>query len=139
MIRRIVTTAAVIAAVFFFTACAEAQVFGPQNNGSVLRQLYGLNQPPRCTLNNFQASNTVTKFLSNGAARLSEAWFNPTSVPVYLFFDSSVSTTRGILLQANGGFFSLDFRSDTVLPTYEMWGVTAAQGAFITEVDCSVQ
>lgn len=138
--RRIVIMAAFIAAMFLSAACTPASAQAPVNNGTLLRQLYGIQNAPNCTLRYLGFTSTVTRMLPNSAARISECWINSDVSDVYIWFDATVSTSKGVHLSSGGGSFCLDFRTDSVLPTYEMWGVASgSSGVNVTEVDCAVQ
>lgn len=125
---------------FLSIACEPVLAQAPINNGTLLRQLYGLTNAPNCTLRTVTFTSTVTRMLPNAAARISETWINSDVSDVYIWFDATVSITHGIHLGSGGGSANIDFRSDTVLPTYEMWGVASGSSAVnVTEVDCAVQ
>ena len=51
---------------------------------------------------------------------------------IYAIYDESVSSTRGIILAANGGLLSFSARIDYILPTLQMNAIaTAANSALL--------
>jgi len=54
---------------------------------------------------------------------------------VYLGFDEDVSSTRCVLLGANGGFASMSVDEDGEVVTWEVWAVAAAAGSAIYVIE----
>jgi len=71
-------------------------------------------------------TTTVTQIVHGNPDRLSIIVVNLGANDVYVAFDREVSTTRGILLTANGGFLSMNVDEDMELVGYPIYGVTAA-------------
>lgn len=138
--RRFVIVAALVAATFLSTACAHAQPSGPVNVGTLLKQLYGLQNAPDCHPSSVAVgAGSVTRVLPNKASRAAICFFNPGLVDVWIWVDATVSTTFGQHLPAGGGFACYNFREDMLLPTSEWFAVTALSAATLSTLECDVQ
>jgi hypothetical protein len=80
--------------------------------------------PVNVGLAELQSSPTSQRFLLNDPERLSVTFVNLGIYTVYLMFDAEVSATRGIAINASGGFVNMDVRTDQMLPTREWWVIS---------------
>lgn len=69
---------------------------------------------------------TPVRILDNDPGGLQLTIINSGTQDVYIWTDASVSATNGILLQANGGSYEIDFTRFMRMATREWWAVTAA-------------
>jgi hypothetical protein len=69
---------------------------------------------------------SATQIVKGNPDRVMLAFFNLGSNTVYLHTDSTVSSTKGMYLDANGGHIVLIAEEDGDLLTYEWWGIAAA-------------
>jgi len=71
------------------------------------------------------ATTTATSVVGNDPEALALTLINLGANTAWLLFEDTVSTTRGLLLNANGGYVSLTVRDDQTLPTRRWWAVTS--------------
>ena len=71
------------------------------------------------------AGTTATSVVGNDPESLALTLINLGSNTAWVLFEDTVSTTRGLLLNANGGYVSLTVRDDQTLPTRQWWAVTS--------------
>lgn len=76
-------------------------------------------------------STTAAKILQAKPRRLGFIIVNLSSVSVYVSMANNPSSTKGILLGANGGSLSVDWQKDFTLPSREWYGVAASGTANI--------
>jgi hypothetical protein len=78
---------------------------------------------------------TPTKVLDNNPDRL--AWFivNLSSNVVYLHFDNSVSSSKGIAVSPNGGFASMVYDEDFHAVGWEIWAKATGEDSSIYVVE----
>jgi hypothetical protein len=69
---------------------------------------------------------TASKVLDNDPERVTALLVNMSANTIYLAFDEAVSSTRGIILAANGGTLITSVRDDFMLPTHSFWAVASA-------------
>ncbi len=91
----------------------------------VINTLYGVttyqdDQPENSTI-----STTPTKIVSNNPGALQLTLINLGVNDMYIFTDESVSTSKGILIAANGGSYEIDFTRFMLMPTYSWFGIVA--------------
>lgn len=70
------------------------------------------------------SASSPQKFVDNDPERLSLTFINLGGYTAYLFIDQTVSDTKGIAVNATGGFLNVDVRADQMLPTREWWVVS---------------
>lgn len=66
---------------------------------------------------------TATQLLPNDPGGLQITIVNLGANDLYLWTDPSVSATKGIQLQANGGSYEIDFTRFMTLPSREWWAI----------------
>jgi len=71
------------------------------------------------------AGTTATSVVGNDPESLALTLINLGSNTAWVLFEDTVSTTRGLLLNANGGYVSLTVRDDQTLPTRQWWAITS--------------
>ncbi len=76
---------------------------------------------------------TVTGLVSNNPNRVGLTFINIGANNVYIWFLNTVGAANGILLAANGGSLSLDWRTDFALLGYDWYGI-AVGGASNVQV-----
>lgn len=130
---------AILAVALFSCAPLPAVADGPINEGTLLKQLYGLTNAPNCFQTTLTVTNQASRMRPNSAARITLDFFNPGSQLVYLWFDPTVSTTKGINLISAGGHVGFNFREDATLPTFEFWAISAGLSTTIYASECDVQ
>lgn len=64
---------------------------------------------------------------------------NLSNFNIYIAWDNQVSSTRGILLDAQGGNLTLYWEDDLELVTQEVWGVSPAGAASIFVVETLIR
>lgn len=72
------------------------------------------------------ASGNVSSVIMGNGDRVGMVIINLGSNPVYISLNSTVSTTQGILLAANGGLITMTVRDDFTLCSRQFWAVTSA-------------
>jgi hypothetical protein len=84
-------------------------------------------------------ATTVTSIVDQNPDRLALLIINIGSNNVYLGFNQEVSTTRGILIVANGGSYSMIADEDLELVGYPVYGVTSTgiSRVFVVETEVS--
>ena len=92
----------------------------------VIDKLYGVktyqsNDPMNSTI-----TAVPTQIVANDPAALQLTIINTGANDLMLWNDESVSTTKGILIAANGGSYEIDFTRFMKMPTYSWWGICAA-------------
>lgn len=86
---------------------------------TVLQAIYGVQT--QSNLNTYTCNTTASRILDQNNYRVAYIIINSSAVNVYVWFDQTVSTTKGILIPANGGTMNLSLREDFSLPTNELW------------------
>lgn len=92
----------------------------------LITKLYGVNTTE--TDNPLAVSSigtTPVRLLDNDPGGLQITIINSGAQDMYMWTDPTVSTTKGILIQANGGSYEIDFTRFMRMPTREWWAVTA--------------
>jgi hypothetical protein len=69
---------------------------------------------------------TPSRIVDNDPDALALTIINLGANTVYVMFDLNPTTTRGIQLNASGGFVSFNVNDDQTLPTRQWYGVTAS-------------
>lgn len=92
-----------------------------------------LGGPTRNVATTTTVQTTATTVVNNNPDRVGLVVINLGSVDVFAWIDNTVSTSKAVRLNANGGFFSLNVRDDFTLVA-EQWvaignGGTAAVAA----------
>lgn len=78
---------------------------------------------------------TVTRLLGNNPNRLSFLIVNMGSSAIYVSPQSSVSSSRGIVLGANGGFLSQIWSEDFDMVGFEWYSIASASTAvYVIEI-----
>jgi len=131
--------AALVAAMSCQPALAQQGPSGPINVGTLLRQLYGLQNAPNCYRQQLTVGLTATRILPNKASRAAYCIFDPTGFDIWVWFDSTVSTGTGIHISASGGFACFGFRDDMLLPTQALWAMSPTASPTVSEEECDVQ
>lgn len=80
---------------------------------------------------------TATKVVTNNPNRVALSFSNLGNQNVYLWYDNSVSATKGILLAGGGGSLDLNWRDDFTRISNEWWAI-APGGAEPITVDAVV-
>ena len=98
---------------------------------SVLQTLFGVRT--RAEINPLVSSigTSAVQVLPNDPDRLAYSVVNLSSNIIYVGLDSSVSSSRGIRLDANGGECSMLFDEDFQTTGYELWAVSAGAASAI--------
>ena len=91
----------------------------------LITKLYGVNSYQNSKALNTSMSDVPTEIVSNDPGAMQLTIINLGANDVYIWLDGSVSTTKGILLAANGGSYEIDFTRFMKMPTYSWWGVCA--------------
>tara|TARA_Y100000310_G_C20391381_1_gene672951 strand:+ start:386 stop:745 length:360 start_codon:yes stop_codon:yes gene_type:complete len=83
-----------------------------------------------------QIETSDTEFLAANQRRIAFVFVNLGSTATYISPNSPATTSKGIQLVANGGFFAANWREDTVLPAYSWRGITTggASACFCVEM-----
>lgn len=63
-------------------------------------------------------------------------FINTSANTIYLLPDYAVSTTRGIVLNASGGFLSMNMAQDFVMPTLPWYAVASVAASTLTRISC---
>lgn len=107
----------------------------PRTLAELIRQLYGVASFTRVNRSTDNVDIALTNVLRQTPGRLAAVVVNLSVGTVYISPDKLTSSTHGILLEANGGFLVLDFRSDLDLVGYEWNAVGSADNlaVFISE------
>lgn len=96
------------------------------NTQDVIDKLYGVR-----TYENQEALNTAigdipAAIVSNDPGALQLTIVNLGNSDMYLWIDESVSTSKGILIAANGGAYEIDITRQMLLPTKSWFAVCAS-------------
>lgn len=78
---------------------------------------------------------TVTKLIDNNPERVSLSIINVGNDTLYVLFDDGVSSTRGIVLNANGGLLSLNVRDDQMMSTRRWYGIAGSSSTDVLVVE----
>lgn len=76
-------------------------------------------------------ATTVTQILKNNPDRFTYTIVNLTAYAVYVAFDRQVSTSRGILITANGGSLTISAKEDGELVGYEVFAISNSSASTI--------
>lgn len=74
---------------------------------------------------------SAVEVLHNNPSRLAWLIINMSSNTVYVAFERDVSSSKGVILQANGGFTSVTVSEDFDLVTYAVWAVASGAASAI--------
>ena len=89
-------------------------------------KLYGVKTYQNTSANNNTVQTTPTQIVSNDPGALQMTLINLGANDMYIWVDESVSSTKGILIAANGGSYEINFTTYMKMPTYSWWGVAPA-------------
>lgn len=94
------------------------------NTQDLLNKLYGVNTFDADDQMGVTAiAATPTQFLVNDPNALQLTIINTGTNDMNIWTDSSVSTTKGIRIAANGGSYEIDFTRFGTFPTRTWWGI----------------
>jgi len=87
--------------------------------------------------------NPITNVVSTSAVEILRAnpdrfqWLvvNLSANTIYVSFDKDVSSTKGILLEPNGGFASMHAREDGEAVTYPIWAIATGVNSAIYVIE----
>ena len=108
-----------------------------RSNADLLAFELGIQRPPLCSLTKASVGTAVTRILGNDPASIEVVIVNVSANKCYFGWDSSVSTTKGVLL-SNAGTLTEKLRDDTILPALEHWAVCAAASSNLTILRCDL-
>lgn len=83
-------------------------------------------------LTSVTVTNAATKLVDHNFERMALVMINSGSTNAQVLPGSTVSTTNGITLNANGGALGETADSDLVLPGWEHYGITASGTTTLT-------
>lgn len=92
----------------------------------VVNKLYGVQTYQSQVALNTSIGDTPAEIVSNDPGALQLTIVNLGNSDLYLWIDGNVSTSRGILIAANGGAYEIDITRQMLMPTYSWWGVCAS-------------
>lgn len=92
----------------------------------LIAKMYGVKTYQSTIANNDTVQTTPTQIVSNDPGALQMTLINLGANDMYIWVDESVSSTKGILIAANGGSYEINFTTYMKMPTYSWWGVAPA-------------
>jgi hypothetical protein len=96
----------------------------------LLEQQFGVKTAARINpTGNSIAGLSPVQVAPNNPSRLGLLLMNLSPNNIYAMFDPAPSATRGILLQANGGGFTLVWTDQFDMVTYEWWVLASTAGS----------
>lgn len=94
------------------------------NTQDLLDKLYGVNTFDADDQMGITTINTTpTQFLANDPNALQLTIINTGTNDMNIWTDSTVSTTKGIRIAANGGSYEIDFTRFGTFPTRTWWAI----------------
>lgn len=90
---------------------------------ALLEAQLGVNTHPEVNPLPNLAGVTATRILPNNDNRVALTMINNGAFPVWIWTDNTVGANNGILLAANGGANSLNWRDDMSLVANEWWAI----------------
>ena len=82
---------------------------------------------------------TVTALCGNSPNRVGLTFINLSGANIYVMTDNLVSASRGILLTANGGTLSLDWRTDFALVGYDWYALATGAASNLQVIALETQ
>ena len=107
----------------------------PRTVASLLTDKFGTLSTPRTNpLGVASIGTTAVKVLSNNPNRFEWTFSNLSPNTIYLFFDSTVSTSNGYVASPSGGFVRCYWEEDGERVGYEVWAIAnGAASSFLVE------
>lgn len=92
----------------------------------VIEKLYGVQTYEVDNPLTSSVTSSATKILPNDPGGLQITVINLGANDMFLWTDPSVSSSKGIQIQANGGSYEIDFTRFMTLPSREWWAIAPA-------------
>jgi hypothetical protein len=116
-----------------------AQPIPPTRLIELLKQQYGIVQPPECPELDTSVGTTAVQFYANDPATFFVVIFNNGAANCYRSQSPGVTTTTGQLIPANGGFLEFDFKTDGLIPAQADYIVCSGAGNNIHGQRCDLR
>jgi len=107
----------------------------PKPLKQLIDEKFGIKTQPRVNSLTNSVGTTVTQILGNNPNRVSWLIVNLAAQGIYIGFDRTVSSTKGVYLPPNGGSASMVFDEDFHTVSYEVFGIsTAVSPVYVLEI-----
>lgn len=107
----------------------------PKSLSEAVDSLYGTKVFPNVNPLVSSVGTSAVKIADNNNNRFSLLIVNLSANNIYIGLDNSVSSSKGIQLNANGGNVALKFRDDLNMVGWEFWAVAAGPGSNILVIE----
>lgn len=100
---------------------------------------FGMTTRPIINPETDTCATSVTRLLANNPDRLGSLIMNIGGNDIHVLFDNRVSTTRGILLAAEGGKISLNANEDYELVGYPVYGIASGGSSEVIVIEIEAE